>query len=88
MWSNIRKSYRKNLSDKVKGMILSTLQKMQRKLKMKRPETVEGIYCKRPIQCLASSKVLTPTPLTARRTPPAPTAGGTHSLGGEGVGGQ
>jgi hypothetical protein len=24
---------------------------------------VEGLYCKRPIQCLASSKILTPTPL-------------------------
>jgi hypothetical protein len=25
------------------------------------------IYCKRPIQCLASSKILTPHPVTARR---------------------
>jgi hypothetical protein len=25
------------------------------------------VYCKRPIQCLASSKILTPHPLTARR---------------------
>jgi hypothetical protein len=33
---------------------------------------VEGIYCKRPIQCLASSKILTPHLLIARRvcTPP------------------
>jgi len=29
--------------------------------------TVERLYCKRPIQCLASSKILTPHPLTARR---------------------
>jgi hypothetical protein len=36
-------------------------------------DTVEGLNCKRPIQCLASSKILTPHPLTARRvctTPP------------------
>jgi hypothetical protein len=33
---------------------------------------VEGLYCKRPIPCLASSKILTPHPVTARRvcTPP------------------
>jgi hypothetical protein len=24
---------------------------------------VEGLYCRRPIQCLASSKILTPPPL-------------------------
>jgi hypothetical protein len=28
---------------------------------------VEGLYCKRPIQWLASSKILTPHPLTAQR---------------------
>jgi hypothetical protein len=28
---------------------------------------VEGLYCKRPIQCLASSEILTPYPLIARR---------------------
>ncbi len=28
---------------------------------------VEGLYCKRPIQCPASSELLTPHPLTARR---------------------
>ncbi len=44
----------------------------------------EGLYCKRPIQCLASSKILTPHPLTAWRV----CARGGHSLGGEGVGGQ
>ncbi len=51
----------------------------------------EGLYCKRPIQCLASSEILTPHPLTARRvcTPSRFWCGGrTHSLGGEGVGGQ
>ncbi len=38
--------------------------------------TVERLYCKRPIFCLASSKILTPTPLTARRVlPPAFGAG-------------
>ncbi len=42
---------------------------------------VEGLYCKRPIQCLASSEILTPHPLTARRvcTPPAFGAGGGHT---------
>ncbi len=43
--------------------------------------SVEGLYCKRPIQCLASSEILTP-PLTARRvcTPPPPFgAGGGHT---------
>ncbi len=44
--------------------------------------TVEGLYCKRPIQCLASSKILIPHPLAAR------CGGRTHSLGGEGLGGQ
>jgi hypothetical protein len=57
---------------------------------------VEGLlYCKRPIQCLASSEILTPHPLTARRvccTPPPPPplvrgVGHTH-IGGEGEGGQ
>jgi hypothetical protein len=28
---------------------------------------VERLYCKRPNQCLASSKILTPHPLNARR---------------------
>jgi hypothetical protein len=28
---------------------------------------VERLYCKRPIQCLAPYKILTPHPLTARR---------------------
>ncbi len=42
--------------------------------------TVKGLYCKRPIQCLASSEILTPHPLTAFG------AGGGHTRwGGEGV---
>jgi hypothetical protein len=49
---------------------------------------VQGLYCKRPIQCLASSKLL-PHPLTARRvcTPHLWCGGRTQTLGGEGVGG-
>jgi hypothetical protein len=44
---------------------------------------VEGLYCKRPIQCLASSEILT-TPLTApgECVPPPPTplgGGGRHT---------
>jgi hypothetical protein len=52
---------------------------------------VERLYCKRPILCRASSKILTPHPLTARRvcTPPRLWCGGrTHSLGEKGEGGQ
>ncbi len=48
-------------------------------------------YCKRPILCLASSKILTPppTPLSAQRlcTPHLCCGGRTHSPGGEGGGG-
>ncbi len=53
----------------------------------RRADTVERLYCKRPILCLASSKILTPT---ARRvcTPRLWCGGWTHLLGGEGVGGQ
>ncbi len=43
---------------------------------------VEGLYCKRPIQCLASSEILTPHPLTAQgecTPPPAFGAGGGHT---------
>jgi hypothetical protein len=42
---------------------------------------VERLYCKRPILRLASSKILTPHPLTARRVcpPPAFGAGGGHT---------
>jgi hypothetical protein len=49
---------------------------------------VEGLYCKRPIQCLASLKTLTPTPSpTGECVPPLPLVRGKdHSLGGEGVG--
>ncbi len=52
-------------------------------------KNVEGLYCKRPIQCLASSELLTPHPLTRRVCTPPPRlwyGGRTHSLGGEGVG--
>ncbi len=52
---------------------------------------VERLYCKRPILCLASSKILTPHPLTAPQvcTPRLWCGGSTqsHSLGGEGGGG-
>jgi hypothetical protein len=51
---------------------------------------VEGLYCKRPIQCLASSEILTPHPLTARRVctpPPPPLVRGKDTLSGwRGVG--
>ncbi len=43
---------------------------------------IEGLYCKRPIQCLASCEILTSHPLTARRVcvyPPACGAGGEHT---------
>ncbi len=51
---------------------------------------VEGFYCTRPIQCLASSEILTPHPLTARRVCILRLWcwGRTHSLGAEWVGGQ
>jgi hypothetical protein len=51
---------------------------------------VDGLYCKRPIQCLASSEILTPTPSPPGECVPARLwcGGRTHSLGGEGVGGQ
>jgi hypothetical protein len=44
---------------------------------------VKGLYCKRPIQCLASSKILTPPPptpsLPGECVPPAFGAGGGHT---------
>jgi hypothetical protein len=41
---------------------------------------VEGSYCQRPIQCLASSKILFPYPLTAASVyPPTFSAGGGHT---------
>ncbi len=64
--------------------------------KMCRPQqithTVEGLYCKRPIQGLASSEILTPPPPPSPHRPasvyPRLWCGGrTHWLGGEGVGG-
>ncbi len=46
-------------------------------------QSVKGLYRKRPIQCLASSEILTPHPLTARRVctpPPTPLVrGGGHT---------
>jgi hypothetical protein len=50
---------------------------------------VEGLYCKRPIQCLASSEILTPLhPLTAPRVcTPASGAGGGTLAGWRGGGG-
>jgi hypothetical protein len=50
--------------------------------------TVERLYCKRPIQCLASSKILTPPHRPHRPASVYFGAGGrTHSLGGECMGG-
>ncbi len=48
--------------------------KPQQGTKRQKIESVEGLYCTRPIQCLASSEILTPHPLTAWRvcTPPPP----------------
>ncbi len=48
---------------------------------------VKRLYCKRPIQCLASSKILTTHPLTARRVcitipPPLPLVRGKDTLAG------
>jgi hypothetical protein len=47
---------------------------------------VEGLNCKRPVQCLAFTKILT----THTPSPPDECGAGgrTHSLGVEGVGGQ
>jgi hypothetical protein len=49
---------------------------------------IERLYCKRPIQCLASPKILTPHPPTGRRvcTPRLWCWVRTYSLGGKGVG--
>ncbi len=51
--------------------------------------TVERLYCKRPIQCLASTKILTPhRPPPGECVPPAFGAGGGHTRWVErGVGG-
>ncbi len=51
--------------------------------KSSRFPSVEGLYCKRPIKCLASSEILTPHPLTTRRvcTPP-PLMRGEDTLAG------
>jgi hypothetical protein len=53
--------------------------------------SVEGLYCKRPIQCLSSSEILIPHPPTARGecVPPAYGAGGGDTRWVErGVGGR
>ncbi len=50
---------------------------------------VEGLYCKRPIQCLASSEILTLHPLTARQVcvyPPPLVRGGNTLAGWRGGG--
>ncbi len=45
---------------------------------------VERLYCKRPIQCLASSEILTSHPLTARRVCiPPPVVRGEDTLAGK-----
>ncbi len=51
---------------------------------------IEVLYCKRPIQCLASFKLLTPPPSPPGECLPLAfgAGGSTHSLGREGVGGQ
>ncbi len=43
---------------------------------------VERLYFKRPILCLASSKILTPTPLAARRVYAPPLVRGEDTLAG------
>ncbi len=49
---------------------------------------LERLYCKRPIQCLAASKILTPHRPASVCVPPRLLCGGrTHSLVGEGGGG-
>jgi hypothetical protein len=50
--------------------------------------SVEGLYCKRPIQCLASSEILTPPPPPHRPASVYGADGRIHSLSEEGVGGQ
>ncbi len=51
--------------------------------------TTNYLHMWSPELCLASSKILTPTPLSTQRVcpPPAPNAGGAQSPGGEGGGG-
>jgi hypothetical protein len=54
------------------------------------PPAVERFYCKRPIQYLASSEILIPNPSSPGEcvSPRLWCGKRTHSLGGEGVGGQ
>ncbi len=58
----------------------------QNGLVVKKVQAVERLYCKRPFQCLASSKILTPyPPPPGECVPPPPLVRGrTHSLCGEG----
>ncbi len=62
------------------GVMLDCLMKRERgdRILERNGESVERLYCKRPILCLASSKILTPRLWCGGRT---------HSLGGEGGGG-
>ncbi len=56
-----------------------------RYLPYRKVHTVEVSYCKRPIQCLASSKILTPHRPASVCTPP-PLVRGEDTLAGWGVG--
>ncbi len=46
------------------------------------PKNVEGSYCKRPIQCLASSKILTSHPHLPASVNPPPLMRGKDTLAG------
>ncbi len=94
--SNISKFIMNSCSSHEKVVELSAffqkLLKLQESLyRLNYKHMLERLYCKGPIQCLASSKILTPTPLTPRRvcTPPPSFfgAGGGHTgwRGGWGV---
>jgi hypothetical protein len=46
-------------------------------------ESIEGLYCKRPIQCQASSEILPPTPSPPGEcVPPPPLVRGEDTLAG------
>ncbi len=90
-WGPVRQpylSYRPARLHRPAESIPGLLKRLQRRAQHDnlpvRDSTVEGLYCKRPIQCLASSEILTPH-CPASVYPPAFGAGGrTHSLIGEG----
>ncbi len=80
--------------------ILILISFTDRRMRISYQGCVERLYCKRPIQCLASSRILTPPPPQPASVYPPPLVGGkdhwdryetflrrTHSLGGEGGGG-